>query len=71
MTAPVSPGRTYGWSRRVALGCRLERRRLDRQSETSDEGGLSLPGGSALLARPDRAVCGGRDQYGDAVELEP
>ena len=40
-----------------------------RRLEFSDEGCLSLPGGHAELARPDRAVCTGQDQYGQAVTV--
>lgn len=41
----------------------------DRHLQTWEEGCLSLPGGYADLARPDRAVCRGQDQYGHAIEL--
>jgi peptide deformylase len=40
-----------------------------RRLETWDEGCLSLPGGHAELARPDRATCQGQDQYGEPVEV--
>jgi peptide deformylase len=40
-----------------------------RRLETWEEGCLSLPGGYADLARPDRVVCRGQDQYGEPVEL--
>jgi peptide deformylase len=41
----------------------------DRYLESSVEGCLSLPGGYAELARPDRATCLGQDQYGRPIEL--
>ena len=40
-----------------------------RRSETCDEGCLSLPGGHADLARPDRATCIGLNQYGEDIEV--
>jgi peptide deformylase len=40
-----------------------------RRVETWEEGCLSLPGGHAELARPDRATCRGQNQYGEDVEV--
>ena len=40
-----------------------------RRLATWDEGCLSLPGGHAELARPDRVTCGGQNQYGEAIEV--
>jgi peptide deformylase len=41
----------------------------DRKLEAADEGCLSLPGAYIELARPDRAVCRGRDHLGRSVEV--
>jgi peptide deformylase len=41
----------------------------DRNLEAADEGCLSLPGAYAELARPDLAVCRGRDAYGAPLEV--
>ena len=40
-----------------------------RELESEDEGCLSLPGASAVLARPGSAVCRGQDQYGAEVQV--
>ena len=40
-----------------------------RRLETWDEGCLSLPGGHAELARPNRATCSGQNQYGENIEV--
>lgn len=40
-----------------------------RQLESADEGCLSYPGGYAVLARPDQAVCTGQDAFGNDVTV--
>ena len=42
----------------------------ERKLEASDEGCLSLPGAYLELARPDRAVCRGRDALGQPIEVQ-
>ena len=42
---------------------------LERRLASDEEGCLSLPGASMPLARPDRAICRGQDQYGDDTEI--
>jgi peptide deformylase len=37
--------------------------------ETWDEGCLSLPGGHAELARPNRVTRSGQNQYGEEIEV--
>jgi peptide deformylase len=41
----------------------------ERRLESDEEGCLSLPGAFMPLARPDRAICRGQDQFGDEVEI--
>jgi peptide deformylase len=42
----------------------------ERKLEASDEGCLSLPGAYLELARPDRAICRGRDAFGQPIEVQ-
>lgn len=41
----------------------------DRNLDSSEEGCLSYPGGYQSVARPDRAICRGRDADGNDIEL--
>ena len=41
----------------------------ERRLDSDEEGCLSLAGAFMPLARPDRAICRGQDQFGDDVEI--